>query len=97
MEHEFGSIESGKSADLCAVNLRELRTQPVFNPISQVVYAASAQQISHVWVAGKIVLDDGELLTIDEHALRARVREWGARLDLPASARRSAQPDPQSS
>jgi len=99
MEHEFGSIESGKSADLCAVNLHELRTQPVFNPISQVVYAASAQQISHVWVAGKIVLDGGELLTIDEHALRARVREWGARLHPPASTKRSVQPDsdPQSS
>lgn len=93
MEQEFGSIEAGKSADLCAIDLSAARTQPVFNPVSQVVYAASAQQVSHVWVAGKPVLDNGELLTIDEHALRARVREWGARIGRPAIARRSAAAD----
>lgn len=89
LEHEFGSIEHGKSADLCAVDLSDLRTQPVYNPTSQVVYAASAHQVSHVWVAGKSLLADGELLTLDEDALRARVREWGARIGLPARARRS--------
>ncbi|MFT5172619.1 MAG: 5-methylthioadenosine/S-adenosylhomocysteine deaminase [Gammaproteobacteria bacterium] len=84
MEHEFGSIEVGKSADLCAIDLSALRTQPVFNPLSQVVYAASAQQVSHVWVAGKALLENGELLTIDDHALRANVREWAAKIGMPA-------------
>ena len=88
MEHEFGSIEVGKSADMCAVDLSALRTQPVFHPLSQVVYAASSQQVSHVWVAGKALLEDGELLTIDEHALRARVREWGARIGIPTPSMR---------
>ena len=93
MEREFGSIEPGKSADLFAIDLSELRTQPVFNPISQIVYAASAQQVSHLWIAGKAVLDEGELLTIDEHALRARVREWGARIGLSSNTQRSADAD----
>jgi len=86
LEHEFGSIEAGKSADLTALDLGALDMQPVYHPIAQVVYSATRRHVSHVWVAGRALLADGALLGIDETALRARAREWGARIAGTGSA-----------
>jgi len=86
LDHEFGSIEPGKSADLAAIDLGELDTQPVFHPLSQVVYCASRLHVSHVWVAGAPLLEDARLTTVDAQALRARVREWRARIAGPVDA-----------
>ncbi|MDT8320006.1 MAG: TRZ/ATZ family hydrolase, partial [Xanthomonadales bacterium] len=49
----IGSIEPGKQADLCALNLVSPETQPLHHVVSQVIYAASRGQISDVWVSGK--------------------------------------------
>jgi 5-methylthioadenosine/S-adenosylhomocysteine deaminase len=76
----IGSIEPGKSADLTAVRLDALETQPVFNVISQLVYACGRHQVSDVWIAGVPKLVAGILVDLDVPALRARAREWGERL-----------------
>lgn len=80
LEHEFGSIEVGKSADLTALDLGAVDMQPVYHPTAQVVYSATRRHVSHVWVAGRARLANGVLLDIDEDALLARAREWGARI-----------------
>lgn len=54
METKIGSIEVGKYADLCAVKLSDIETQPCFDPVSHLVYAAGREQVSHVWVAGDL-------------------------------------------
>ena len=61
-----GSIEVGKCADLIAINLDALNSQPSFDPISDIVYSVSANQVSHNWVAGKLLLDNGELTNFDQ-------------------------------
>ncbi|RDH84344.1 MAG: TRZ/ATZ family hydrolase [endosymbiont of Escarpia spicata] len=71
-----GSLEAGKSADLVAVDLQRLNTQPVYHPISQLVYAASREQVNHVWVAGRELLRDGALTTIDEASVISRANQW---------------------
>ncbi len=71
-----GSLETGKSADLVAVDLLRLNTQPVYHPISQLVYAASREQVNHVWVAGRELLRDGALTTIDEASVISRANHW---------------------
>ncbi|QYZ67501.1 MAG: N-ethylammeline chlorohydrolase [Gammaproteobacteria bacterium (ex Lamellibrachia satsuma)] len=71
-----GSLETGKSADLVAVDLQRLNTQPVYHPISQLVYAASREQVNHVWVAGRELLRDGALTTIDEASVISRANHW---------------------
>ncbi|HVH35539.1 MAG TPA: TRZ/ATZ family hydrolase [Tahibacter sp.] len=76
----IGSIEPGKAADLAAVRLDALETLPVFNVISQLVYAGGRQQVSDVWIAGVPKLVDGALVGMDTAALRAKAREWGERL-----------------
>ncbi len=71
-----GSIEAGKEADLAAVDLDRPATQPVFNPVSQLVYAASREQVSDVWVAGRCVVEDGALTSIELPAALAAAERW---------------------
>lgn len=80
LDNEIGSLLVGKSADVIALDLSSLETQPVFNPISQIVYAASRQQVTDVWVAGKQLLKHRQLTTIDSAALKQRVIEWQQKL-----------------
>lgn len=76
LDLEIGSIEEGKLADLTAVDLDRLNTMPTYNPISQLVYACQASQVSHVWCGGKLLLEAGELKTLDRSLLQASVQQW---------------------
>jgi 5-methylthioadenosine/S-adenosylhomocysteine deaminase len=80
LEHEIGSLTVGKSADVIAIDLDFLETQPLYCPISQIVYAANRQQVTHVWVAGKQLLKQRQLTTVNLAALKERVAEWQCRL-----------------
>lgn len=80
LDDRIGSIEAGKQADLVALDLRAPETQPLHHVISQVVYAASARQVSDVWVAGRRVLEEGRLTTIDLDALLEQAEHWRRRL-----------------
>jgi len=80
MDAEIGSLEPGKAADLVALDLRDPDTQPVYQPLSQLVYAASRGQVRHVWVAGRQLIRDGVALTLDREAILAQARDWGARI-----------------
>jgi 5-methylthioadenosine/S-adenosylhomocysteine deaminase len=80
LAHEIGSLSIGKAADVIAIDLSALETQPVYNPVSQIVYAASRQQVSDVWIAGKRLLEQGQLTSIDIKELMVRVKHWQERL-----------------
>ena len=79
-DERIGSIEAGKQADLCAVRLDDIETQPMYNVISQLVYAAGRHQVSDVWIAGARKLADGVLIDLDPADLRERARRWRDRL-----------------
>ncbi len=76
----IGSIEPGKRADLVALRMDQLETQPLYNVISQLVYACPRSQVSHVWINGCRQLQDGELVNMDKDALLAKARHWQARI-----------------
>jgi 5-methylthioadenosine/S-adenosylhomocysteine deaminase len=78
-----GSLTEGKSADLVAVDLSSPETQPVYNPISQLVYAAGREQVRHVWVRGRQLLKDRRLTTIDLPLALQRAAEWRDRMVRP--------------
>ncbi len=80
MDHLIGSLKVGKAADFAAVNLDEIETQPLFHPISQIVYAASRQQVTDTWVAGKRLMKNRQLLTLDESALIKQAKHWGEKI-----------------
>ena len=69
-----------KAAVVVAIDLSDVETQPVFNPLAQIVYAASRHQVSDVWVAGKKLLHKRELTTLDLNELRQRAAIWQQRL-----------------
>lgn len=83
---KVGSIEVGKWADLTCVDLRYLNSQPVYNPISQLVYSVQPHQVSDVWVAGRHQVDNGELAHIDVDDLLQRTSEWQSRISGDQSA-----------
>lgn len=76
IDDRTGSIEIGKQADLISIDLDQLNTQPLYDPVSQVVYSAAAQQIRNVWIAGKQQLNDAELLHIDRHEVLEQAKYW---------------------
>jgi len=80
IDRETGSLALGKSADVIAIDLSALETQPLYCPVSQIVYAASRQQVSDVWVAGKRLLKQRELTTIDLAELTEKIGHWRQRL-----------------
>jgi len=80
LDNEIGSLEVGKAADVIAIDLSVLETQPLFNPVSQIVYAASRQQVTDVWVAGQQLLNKRQLTTLDSEALKTRIANWQQRL-----------------
>ena len=75
-----GSLVAGKAADVTAVDLSALPTQPVYNPVSQLVYAAGREQVTDVWVEGRHLLKEGVLTTLDEAEIRNRARQWRDRI-----------------
>jgi len=80
LEAEIGSIEAGKAADLIAVDLSGPDCQPLYDPISQLVYSASREKVSHVWVAGEAVVEDGAFTTLDTREVLHRVHQWRERI-----------------
>jgi 5-methylthioadenosine/S-adenosylhomocysteine deaminase len=78
--HLTGSLMPGKSADMVALDLSMLETQPMFEPAAQIVYCASRHQITDVWIAGQRLLDSRGLTTIDEKLVLENALEWKAKL-----------------
>jgi 5-methylthioadenosine/S-adenosylhomocysteine deaminase len=80
LETQIGSIEIGKQADLTAVRLSDLETQPLYHVVSQLVYAAGRHQVSDVWIAGQRKLANRELVDLDVAAILLKARAWRERI-----------------
>ncbi len=80
LDKMIGSIEPGKSADLCAVKLAAVELAPCYDPVSHLVYAAGREHVSDVWVHGEPRLVNGALATLNETDLKSRASAWRARI-----------------
>jgi 5-methylthioadenosine/S-adenosylhomocysteine deaminase len=69
MEKEIGSLEAGKRADLIAVRLDRPHAVPLYDAVSQLVYALKASDVRDVMVNGRAVVRDGRILTLDERMI----------------------------
>lgn len=81
LDDRIGSIVPGKQADLTAIDLSPLESQPLYDPVSQVVYSAAREQITNVWVNGKQLLAKRRLTTLDEDAILRKAQEWREKIN----------------
>jgi len=77
-----GSLTKGKAADITAIDLNTIETQPIYYPISQIVYSSSRNQVSDVWVQGKHLLNNRQLTTLNEQQIKLKAAEWGEKIRL---------------
>ena len=71
-----GSLEIGKAADIIAVHLGDVEALPVYHPVSHVVYACGRDKVTDVWVAGRHLLMERQLTTLDEKLIRQKTAIW---------------------
>ncbi|MBA3731278.1 MAG: TRZ/ATZ family hydrolase [Gammaproteobacteria bacterium] len=77
---QTGSLITGKCADIVAVELDGIEATPLYDPVSQLVYATGRDQVTDVWVAGQQVLEGRRLSNLDEAEVRAKARAWSTRI-----------------
>ena len=76
LDHDIGTLESGKCADIVAVDLSHISTTPCYDVTSHLVYAAGREHVSHVWVNGELLVDNGVLTGMDEQEIIAKASYW---------------------
>lgn len=80
MENDIGSIETGKLADLVAVDFSAMDMQPCYDPLSHLVYVAGRAQVSHTWVAGELRYANGVHSTVELGELKEIAALWQDKL-----------------
>jgi 5-methylthioadenosine/S-adenosylhomocysteine deaminase len=75
-EHQLGSLEVGKQADIVALDWRDLELQPIYDPVSQLVYATHREQVQQVWIGGRQVVQDRIPCGIDLASLQQNILHW---------------------
>ena len=77
-----GSLETGKFADMIAIDFSSLELSPVYNPVSHIIYSCNREQVTDVWVAGKHLLKERALTTLDEQKIKLKVKTWNDKIQL---------------
>ena len=75
IDHLCGSLEKGKSADMIAIDLSDPCCQPVYQPVSQIVYSISRTQVTHSWIEGRLVMENRQLNGLDVDQILADVNQ----------------------
>ena len=84
LDHEIGSLEAGKKADVIVVDINRPHLQPYYGGHAALVYYAKSSDVSDVIVDGKIVVQDKHIVNLDHHGalenLAKRLPDWRSRL-----------------
>jgi 5-methylthioadenosine/S-adenosylhomocysteine deaminase len=80
LDELIGSLEAGKQADFIAVDMNKLETHPMFDVISQLVYATGRHQVTDVWVAGQHLLKQRQLTTMNESKIKENAQRWASKI-----------------
>ena len=76
LDHITGSIVKNKYADIIAVNLDRIDTQPCYDPLASLVYCADRTSVEYVWINGDTKLKERVLVDIDENEILQKVKSW---------------------
>jgi 5-methylthioadenosine/S-adenosylhomocysteine deaminase len=80
LDAEIGSLFPGKQADAIAVSLAAFQHAPCYDPVSHLVHVLGRDQVTDVWIAGKRIVCDAALVSLDAAELVARARLWQDRV-----------------
>jgi 5-methylthioadenosine/S-adenosylhomocysteine deaminase len=80
LEKEIGSLETGKRADMILVRIDRPNAVPLYDAISQMVYALKADDVRDVMVNGKSVVRDGAILTLNQKLVLDKAEEYRAKI-----------------
>ena len=75
-----GRVEEGYEADLILINPDSPHLQPLYDPIAQVVYSAKSSDIETVICKGRVLMEKGEVKTLDEERVLYEAKRWGERI-----------------
>jgi 5-methylthioadenosine/S-adenosylhomocysteine deaminase len=76
-----GSLTIGKFADLIAVDFSALEATPVYDPVSHLVYCCGREQVADVWVAGRHVMKNRTITTLDMDRIKQAANLFSAKLN----------------
>ena len=82
LDNVIGSLEKGKEADLIVVDTQKPHLAPMYNPISQAVYAARGSDVRDVMVAGRLLVRDGMLTEMDLDELLQKVNVLSEKINV---------------
>jgi 5-methylthioadenosine/S-adenosylhomocysteine deaminase len=82
LDADVGMLETGKWADVCCVDLGGAATQPLYDPVAQLVFCGGRDLVCDVWVAGRPLLANGDWTRLDWTRVAARANAWAARLNV---------------
>ncbi len=77
---DIGEIKEGFIADIAVLNLSSVNLVPVYNPVSHLIYAASAQNIDTLVVKGKVIMEDFEVKTLDEEEIKEKAKKYSQKI-----------------
>jgi 5-methylthioadenosine/S-adenosylhomocysteine deaminase len=77
---EIGSLVAGKAADVVCVDLSAIEHRPLFDPVSELVYASSRHDVTDVWIAGEHLVMRGDLVRMDSAGIGAAAERWRQQL-----------------
>jgi 5-methylthioadenosine/S-adenosylhomocysteine deaminase len=86
LDKQIGSLEAGKKADVILIGLDAPHATPMYNVYSQLVYALKATDVKTVIVAGRILMEDRRMLTLDENVILAKAREYKGKIERSLAA-----------
>jgi 5-methylthioadenosine/S-adenosylhomocysteine deaminase len=87
LDRSIGSLVAGKAADVIALDFGRPELTPCYDPVSHLVYAADRHDVSHVWVAGELLVEEGVLTRVEARTAATRAHVWQQKIaagDAPA-------------
>lgn len=80
LDQRVGSLVPGKRADIAAICFEALELAPCYDPASHIAYVAGREHVTHVWVDGELLVENGGLTRIDARELAAKAAYWKDRI-----------------
>ena len=80
LDQQIGSLAVGKQADIIAIDLQQPESIPLYDPVAQLVYSTTRQQVTHSWVAGRCLMSERRVRHCAEGQILADAVEWQERI-----------------